>query len=154
MEDIKTMKASDVMTREVQTIRPGQSLREAARPMDELNGGILPVCDGRRLVGMITDRDITVRSTSAGQNPEKTQVQDVMTAEVHWCFEDDDTSDVARLMSDVQIRRIPVVDRNKHLVGIIALGDLATDETAVASEALQQISEPSRPDRSGSPAGR
>jgi CBS domain-containing protein len=123
--------------------------REAARLMDELNVGVLPVCDGERLLGIITDRDITVRATAAGRNPETVRVREIMTEDVRWCFEDEAVEDVAQMMGDVQIRRIPVVDRNKRLVGIVALGDLATDQATGTNEALRRISEPSEPDRTG-----
>jgi len=141
------MRVADVMTRDVRVVSPERSVREAAQMMDELNVGVLPVCDGRKLVGIITDRDVTVRATAAGQEPDRTPVRDVMTDDVRWCFEDDDTAEVARKMGDVQIRRIPVVDRDKNLVGIVSLGDLATDGDPHADEALKRISEPSDPDR-------
>lgn len=143
------MKVSEVMTRQVQVIGPDRSVREAARLMDELNVGVLPVCDGERLQGIITDRDITVRATAAGKNPDSVQVREIMTEDVRWCFEDEAVEDVAQMMGDVQIRRIPVVDRNKRLVGIVALGDLATDHASGTNEALRRISEPSEPDRTG-----
>ena len=92
-----------------------------------MNVGVLPVCDGRRLRGMVTDRDITVRATAAGLAPDTTRVRDIMSDNVWWCFDDDDVDHIVELMSDHQIRRLPVVDHDKHLVGIVALGDLATD---------------------------
>lgn len=144
------MKVSEVMTRGVQVIRPDQSAREAARLMDNFNVGVLPVCDGERLLGIITDRDITVRATAAGRDPDDTRVREIMTEDVRWCFEDEDVRDVATMMGDVQIRRIPVVDRSKRLVGIVALGDLATDRAEGTDEALRRISEPSEPDRTSS----
>ena len=142
------MRIADVMTREVKVIGPERSVREAARLMDDLNVGALPVCDGQRLVGMITDRDITVRATAVGEDPDRTQVTKIMSEDVRWCFEDDDVSEVVRTMGDVQIRRLPVVDREKRVVGIVALGDLATDRAEGTEEALRNISEPSEPDRS------
>src|SRR3712207_6897810 len=96
--------------------------------MDELNVGVLPVCDGRRLIGMVTDRDITVRSTAAGLAPDQSYVREVMTEDVTWCHESDDVDDVVEQMSRLQVRRIPVVDGGKRLVGIVALGDLARSE--------------------------
>lgn len=143
------MKISQIVTRDVRIIDPDRTVREAARLMDEMNVGSLPVCDGRRLKGMITDRDITVRSTAAGLSPDESYVRDVMTDNVWWCFEDDDVDHIVELMSAHQIRRLPVVDREKHLVGIVALGDLATDLEQDASRALHRISAPSEPDRSG-----
>jgi CBS domain-containing protein len=143
------MRIAEVMTRDVKVIGPERSVREAARLMDNLNVGSLPVCDGERLVGMITDRDITVRATAVGEDPDRTRVKEIMTDDVRWCFEDDDVSDVVRTMGDVQIRRLPVIDHEKRLVGIVALGDLATDRAEGTEEALRNISEPSEPDRSG-----
>src|SRR3712207_3374826 len=145
------MRIADVMTRDVRVVQPDRTVREAARLMDELNVGVLPVCDGRRLVGLVTDRDITVRSTAAGLAPDQSYVRDVMTDEVEWCFDTDDVDEVVEMMSRLQVRRIPVVDRSKRLVGIVALGDLATDSEQQASRALRRISTPSEPDRSGTP---
>ncbi len=145
------MKISEIMTRNVRVVAPDRTIQEAARLMDDMNVGVLPVCDGRRLKGMITDRDITVRATAAGLPPDTTRVRDVMSDNVWWCFDDDDVDHIVELMSDHQIRRLPVVDREKHLVGIVALGDLATDREDRASRALQRISTPSEPDRSGTP---
>jgi len=142
------MKIADVMTRHVRVIAPDRSIRDAARLMDEMNVGSLPVCDGRRLKGIITDRDITIRATAAGLVPDDTRVQDVMSDNIWWCFDDDDVDHIVELMSDHQIRRLPVVDHDKHLVGIVALGDLATDAEDSASRALHRISTPSEPDRS------
>ena len=142
------MRAADVMTRDVVTVRPDAMIREAARMMDDLNVGALPVCDGRRLVGIITDRDIVVRSTADGMRPDATPVQAVMTDEVCWCFEHDPVEKIEDAMMRRQIRRMPVVDQDKRLVGMIALGDLATDRAPGADDTLRRISEPSEPDRS------
>ena len=143
------MRASEVMTRDVVTVRPDAMIREAARMMDDLNVGALPVCDGRRLVGIITDRDIVVRSTADGMRPDATPVHAVMTGEVCWCFENDPIEKIEDAMARRQIRRMPVVDQGKRLVGMITLGDLATDRVPGADDALRRISEPSEPDRSG-----
>jgi CBS domain-containing protein len=143
------MKISEI--RNVRVVAPDRTIQEAARLMDDMNVGVLPVCDGRRLRGMITDRDITVRATAAGLPPDTTRVRDVMSDNVWWCFDDDDVDHIVELMSDHQIRRLPVVDHDKHLVGIVALGDLATDREDQASRALHRISTPSEPDRSGTP---
>ena len=148
------MQAGEVMTRDVVTVRPDAMIREAARMMDELNVGALPVCDGRRLVGIITDRDIVIRSTADGMRPDATPVHAVMTEEVCWCFEDDGVEKIEDVMAGRQIRRMPVVDRDKRLVGMITLGDLATDRAPGAGDALRRISEPSEPDRSGRVLGR
>jgi CBS domain-containing protein len=146
------MKIADVMTRDVRVIQPDRTVREAARLMDEMNVGVLPVCNGRRLIGMITDRDITVRSTAAGVPPDQHTVREIMTDDVEWCFDDDDVDEIVEIMSRRQIRRIPVVDRGKRLVGIVALGDLAEDSEEQAQHALRRISTPSEPDRSPSPS--
>jgi CBS domain-containing protein len=136
------MKVSEVMTRDVRLIEPTQSIREAARLMAELDAGIMPVREGDRLVGMITDRDIAVRAVAQGRGPD-TPIRDIMTDEVKYCYEDDDTDDVARNMADIQVRRLPVLTRDKRLVGIISLGDMAvTDEAGKAGEAVAGISQP------------
>lgn len=140
---------SDVMTRDVTSIAPRESVRRAAEMMDELNVGALPVCDGKRLVGMITDRDITVRATSAGETPDDTKVADVMTDQVQWCFDNQTVDEVMQKMSDTQIRRVPVVDHDtRELVGIVSLGDLATKHSAQVDRTLEEISSPAQPDRS------
>jgi CBS domain-containing protein len=151
---------SEVMTRDVMFVSPQESLQRAAQMMDDLNVGVLPVCDGERLVGMITDRDITVRSTSAGAAPENTHVEDAMSSDVRWCFEDQSLDEVMQQMGSVQIRRVPVVshDDAHRLVGIVALGDLATkprDEAAKqeVEQVVEKVSWPSEPDRSAQPQG-
>ena len=136
------MKVAEIMTRNVRVVSPDRTIQEAARLMDEMNVGVLPVCDGRRLRGMVTDRDITVRATAAGLAPDTTRVRDIMSDNVWWCFDDDDVNHIVQLMSDHQIRRLPVVDRDKHLVGIVALGDLALEEHEEVDEALRDISMP------------
>ena len=139
----------DIMTPDVQTISPQESVRRAAQLMDELNVGAIPVCDGDRLVGMITDRDITVRSTAAGQAPDQTCVADVMSTDVRTCFSNQQVDEVLGQMGDVQIRRVPVIDEQSHqLVGIVSLGDMATKHSAKVDATLDEISTPSEPDRS------
>ena len=118
------MRVAEVMTRDVRLIEPNQTIRDAARLMAEMDAGIMPVREGDRLVGMITDRDIAVRAVAQGRGPD-TPVREVMTDEVKYCFEDDDTDAVARNMAEIQVRRLPVLTRDKRLVGIISLGDLA-----------------------------
>jgi CBS domain-containing protein len=138
----------EVMTRDVQRISPEETVRRAAQLMDEYNVGSIPVCDGDKLVGMITDRDITVRSTAAGQAPEQTRVGDVMSTDVRTCYQNQTVDEVLGQMGDVQIRRVPVVDQDSHsLVGIVSLGDMATKHSAGIDRALEEISEPSEPDR-------
>jgi CBS domain-containing protein len=139
----------DVMTRDVQTISPTETVQRAAQLMDELNVGAIPVCDGQKLVGMITDRDITVRSVAAGQAPGATRVGDVMSTDVRTCFTDQTVDEVLGQMGDVQIRRVPVIDQQSHqMVGIVSLGDMATKHSAGIDHALDEISSPSEPDRS------
>ena len=140
---------ADVMTRDVQVISPQETVRRAAEMMDELNVGALPVCDGRKLVGMITDRDITVRASSVGESPERTRVEEVMTDEVRWCFSDQAVDEVMQQMGDTQIRRVPVIEHDSHqLIGIVSLGDLATKHSAQVDRTLEEISSPAKPDRS------
>jgi CBS domain-containing protein len=127
------MKVSDIMTRDVRIASPSQKLREAAAEMEKNDIGVLPVGDNDRLVGMITDRDIAVRGISHGLGPDAA-VRDVMSEEVRYCFEDEDIEDLAQSMADEQIRRLPVLNHDKRLVGIISLGDLALSQEAEAGE--------------------
>ncbi|SNS41913.1 CBS domain-containing protein [Noviherbaspirillum humi] len=139
---------ADIMTRDVMSISPQETVRRAAQLMDELNVGAIPVCDGAELIGMVTDRDITVRATSAGQSPDETRVQDVMSADVRWCYDDQPVDEVMNQMRDAQIRRIPVMDHEtRNLVGIVSLGDLATKHSAEVDHTLERISTPAQPDR-------
>lgn len=137
------MKVSDCMTRDVRVAAPNQSLREAAKLMAELDVGILPVGENDRLVGMVTDRDIAVRGIARGCGPDS-PVREVMTDTVKYCFADQSLEEVSRNMGDVQVRRLPVVDRQKRLVGIISLSDIANGEGAIeeAGEALRDIAQP------------
>jgi len=136
----------DVMTKDVETINPNDSLRDAAERMRTLNVGPLPVCEGDTLMGIITDRDIVVRAVSQGMDPNTTRVSEAMTDEVEYVYEDDDISTVVSKMKEAQVRRILVVNHDKKLVGIIALGDLAEEmNTQEAGQTLESISEPSQP---------
>ncbi len=140
----------DVMTRDVQSISPQETIQRAAQMMDELNVGSIPVLDGRKLVGMITDRDITVRATAAGQAPGSTRVGDVMSTDVRTCSPEQSVDEVLDQMGDVQIRRVPVVDQDSHdVVGIVSMGDMAAKHSAGVDHALEEISTPAEPDRSG-----
>ena len=134
-------KISEVMTTNVKVVRPDDTVENAARMMADLDVGAIPVCDGKRLQGMITDRDITIRATAEGRGGD-TPVSDVMTTDVVWCTEQDDTQEVLSRMGDAQIRRIPVVDQDRNLVGIVALGDLAVEDEENVDEALRDISMP------------
>jgi len=132
------------MTPGVEVIAPEASIYEAAEKMSHLDIGPLPVCDGDRLIGMLTDRDITVRAVAAGRDPLTTKVREVMTPDVVYGFDDQEVEDAARLMEHYQIRRLPVLNRRKQLVGMVALGDLAVHPAhqPVAAEVLAQVSEP------------
>ncbi len=137
-------KARDVMTREVVTVSPGDSVQRAAQLMKDADVGSVPVCDGQRLQGMVTDRDIAVRVVAAGLPVDRTQVSQAMTSGVFWCYEDDDVADVLDKMGDQQVRRIPVVDRDHKLTGIISLGDMAVQRSGdQVQDALEEISTPS-----------
>jgi CBS domain-containing protein len=143
----------DVMTSGVRTLGPRDTVVLAAQAMEELDVGAVPICDGERIVGMVTDRDIVVRGVAQGLVPGDTRLEDVMSAEVEWVFEDEGLAEVAAKMQQMQIRRLPVLDRDKHLVGILSLGDLAAKgDPEQAGEALADISEPARPTRSGQSA--
>jgi CBS domain-containing protein len=136
------MKVSDVMTTEVQLCAPDDTLKDAAEAMRALGVGLLPVADNERLLGMISDRDIAVRGVAMGRGPD-TRVGDVMSSEVLYCFEDQAIEEVAANMGDLQVRRLPVLNRQKRLVGIIALGDVArAAASGKAGEALNRISQP------------
>jgi CBS domain-containing protein len=139
------MQVSEMMTREAECTRPDATLAEVAERMKELDVGSLPVCEGDRLVGMVTDRDITIRSVSTGHDPRTHRVRDIMTPEVFYCFADQSVSEAAELMREKQVRRLPVLDRSKRLVGIVSLGDLAieTRDDEMVGKALESISEPS-----------
>jgi CBS domain-containing protein len=144
---------AEIMTRDVRAVAPHETIRRAAQMMDELNIGALPVCDGDQLVGMVTDRDITVRATSVGMTPDDSRVEQVMSSDVRTCFEDQTLDEVLQQMANVQVRRVPVVshDAQPRLVGIVALGDLAAraqiDQEQV-ERTVREISTPSEPDRS------
>jgi CBS domain-containing protein len=133
------MRVSDAMTRDVRVCHPRQSICDAARLMAELDCGILPVGEDDRLVGMITDRDIAIRAVAQHKSPDL-PVRDAMSREVKYCFEDQPVDQVARNMSDLRVRRLPVLDRDKRLVGILSLGDLATAEIRAATEAVSGVS--------------
>jgi CBS domain-containing protein len=135
------MLVKEAMSRNVKTVTPEQSIREAARLMLEIGAGALPVGENDRLIGMITDRDIAVRGVAEGFGP-AARVREVMSPEVKYCFEDEDIAHIARNMAQQQVRRLPVVNRRKRLVGILSLGDLATSaSTEQASAALSGISQ-------------
>ena len=136
------MKVGEVMTRDVVLIAPSDTICDAARKMAECDAGALPVGENDRLVGVITDRDIAIRAVAQGKAP-TTKVRDIMSEEVLYCYDDQDLEEVAQNMSEMKIRRLPVVNREKRLVGIISLGDLARNEDAgKTGETVSHICEP------------
>ncbi len=139
MEQVK-----DVMSRDVQVISPDSTIREAARKMRDGDFGMMPVGENDRMIGAITDRDIAVRAVAEGKGPD-TRVRDVMSDDIIWTYEDNSVEEAAELMSEHQIRRLPVVNRDKRLVGIVALGDFAVEASDIepAAEALTEISQSS-----------
>jgi len=145
------MTLRDVMTPKVEVVHPDATLQEAAQKMKALDVGTIPVCDGDRLVGIVTDRDMAIRAIADGRDPNTTQVRSVMTPDVVYCFEDQDVAEAARRMQERQIRRLLVLNREKRLVGIVSLGDLASQaerqggerEEELAEETLEAVSEPS-----------
>jgi CBS domain-containing protein len=140
MED--DMRVSEVMSREVRIASPNQSIAEVAQIMAEIDVGSLPVGEDDRLIGMITDRDIALRGVGRHCQPD-TKVDQVMTRDLKYCFEDEDLGHVAKNMGDIQVRRLPVLDRKKKLVGIVTLADIAQDgQPRHAAEALRKVSEP------------
>lgn len=143
-----TRTIADVMTRGAHTLKPDDSVILAAQTMDELDVGALPVCDGDRLVGLVTDRDIVLRAVAKNRLNDSIRLKDVMSHEVLWCYEDEPVDDVLDDMVQRQIRRLPVMDRDKKLVGIVSLGDVAakTQNSGVAG-ALGEISLPAAPAR-------
>jgi CBS domain-containing protein len=138
------MKLKDILTRDPHVIGPNAMICEAASMMKEYDVGMLPVCDGKRLVGSLTDRDLAIRAVAEGADPLSTPVKEVMTPDVCWCFEDQDLEDAAKVMEEKQIRRLAIVNRGKRLVGIISLGDLAlrADNEHLTEEVLECVSEP------------
>jgi CBS domain-containing protein len=140
------MQVRDIMTHRVSSISPDSSLRKAAQMMQSFEIGALPVCrsDDTRPIGLITDRDITVRAVAEGRDPEVARVEDVMTPELVYCYDNEEIENAVKLMESRQIRRLPVMNQKDELVGILTLGDLATRQTdlRISGEALQQVSQP------------
>ena len=132
------MNVKDCMTRHVRVIGPDQTLAEAARAMAESDVGALPVANSERLLGMITDRDIAIRGIGAGKGPDA-KISEAMSGQVMYCYEDDDIDNVLQNMGDIQVRRLPVVNEDKRLVGIVSLSDLADASEEQAGETLCQI---------------
>jgi CBS-domain-containing membrane protein len=140
-QELPMAKIQDIMTRSVAVVQIDETLQTAAQRMRDLNIGALPVCDGDALVGMVTDRDVTVRGVASGMPPQDSRVSEVMTGEVRWCNETDSVEDVMDQMGDAQVRRLAVFDQHRKIVGIVALGDLATRQSVPTDAALREISE-------------
>lgn len=140
------MKLKEIMTKDVATLHADDTVLEAAHLMKQYNIGSVPVCNGEEVIGIITDRDIAVRSVAEGENFKNQKVRDIMTSNPVMVNQEMDIHDAARIMSERQIRRLPVVDK-KNIVGIVSLGDIAVENNLQdnAGEALSNISEPSTP---------
>ena len=137
----------DIMTRGAEIVSPDSPIQDAARIMKDIDVGAVPVCNGDRIVGMVTDRDIAVRAVAEGKHD--CRVQDVMSEGLTWCYEDDEVAAAAAKMKEKQIRRLPVMSADKRLVGMLSLGDLAVEgnNDNRSGEVLEKISEPSQPQR-------
>jgi len=136
------MRVSEAMTRDVKLATPGQTIREVAKTMAEIDAGAMPVGENDRLIGMITDRDIAIRAVAQGKGPD-TPVREVMSEHIHYCYDDEDIDEVAQNMGDIRVRRLPVVNREKRLVGIISLGDVARSEGGeTVGDAVVGVSQP------------
>ena len=138
------MQLKEFINYRVEVVHPNDTLQHAASKMKDLDVGSMPVCEGQHLVGILTDRDITIRATANGQDPTKTMVREVMTPDVFYCFETQDVEEAAKIMTENQIRRLFVLNEEEELVGITSLGELATvtGDRAMAGATLQRISEP------------
>lgn len=143
------MKLKDIMTPNPECVSPDDSLQDAARKMRNLDVGPLPVCDNDRLAGMITDRDIVIAAVAEGRNPQTTKVREAMSSGIVFCFEDQDVEEAARTMQERQVRRLVVLNRDNRMVGIVSLGDLATEtgDREKSGAVLQDVSEPAQPRR-------
>lgn len=138
------MRINEIMSRDVEVARPQDTIQTVARKMRDVDTGVIPVCDGDRVQGMITDRDIVLRAVSEARSFE-TPVAEVMTSDVEYCYEDDDIAQAADKMAELQVRRLVVLDHDKRLVGIVSLGDIAQQgKDKTTGQALEEISEPNR----------
>jgi CBS domain-containing protein len=135
------MPIRDLMTKPVKVVRPDETIRNAARKMGDAGIGFIPVCSGDRLVGVITDRDLAVRAVAEALDANQTRVEELMTDEIVYCFDDDDVATTAAMMKQKKIRRILIVDRQKRLVGVVSIGDLAREAREESTEVLEEISE-------------
>ena len=136
------MKVNQCMTSDVRIIAPTDTIERAAQIMGQIDAGVLPVGEGDRLIGMITDRDIAIRGVGEGAGPDA-KVRDVMSQEVMYCYDDEETGEVLDNMAAIQVRRLPVVNHDKRLVGIVSLGDIAKAEQSESGKALGEIAQPS-----------
>lgn len=143
------MQLYEIMTANPEIIQPDSGLREAARLMRDLDVGAIPVCDGDRLRGMVTDRDIVVRAIAEGRDPKATPVEEVMTSGIIYCFEDQNEEEAAAVMEQHQLRRLPILNRDKRLTGIVSIGDLSVKarRDRLSGDTLEGVSQPARPNR-------
>ena len=137
------MRISEIMTRDPELIEPTSSIRDAARRMKNEDIGALPIGENDRLIGMVTDRDIAIRAVAEDRDPSSTTVRDVMSEKIYYCFEDDDIEDAARCMAENRVRRLPILNRDKRLTGIVSLADIAQTGEECEKTALEGVSEPS-----------
>ena len=137
------MKVSEIMSRNVECISGDTSIKDAAETMRSVDVGFLPVCEGDHVIGILTDRDITIRHVADGQNPYRVKVREIMTPDALYCFEDQDIEEVGRFMQEHEVRRVLIFDRARQLVGVVSLGDIskASGEQTLAGETLKEIAE-------------
>lgn len=136
------MKVDQVMTKDVQIASPEDTLQEVAKLMERDDFGMMPVGENDRLVGMLSDRDITIRAVARGLRPDQCKVREIMSSDIKYVYDDEAVEDAANSMSKLQLRRLPVLNRDKRLVGIVSLGDLSLKKLRVAGQALNSISRP------------
>lgn len=143
------MELREIMTTNVEVVGASESLEHAAIKMRDLDVGLIPVCDGEKLRGVLTDRDITIRATANGRDPKKTKVADVMSGDIAYCLEDQEIDEAVVLMEARQLRRLPILNREKNLVGIVSLGDIAIHlgDRDLTGESLEEISKPTESKR-------
>ncbi|MGE5073643.1 MAG: CBS domain-containing protein [Anaerolineae bacterium] len=136
-------KLRDIMSRDVEVVHPDDTLQEAAMKMKARDVGFLPVCDGAKLVGAVSDRDITIHAVAEGKDPKKTKIKDLGKSTVAWCYDDQSPDDAAKMMKDKQVRRVMVIDREmKQLVGVVSVGDLATKDSSKTSGSVMEKTGP------------
>ncbi len=142
------MKVKEIMTENPKVIQPGTSIKEAAGIMRDLDVGVLPIADGDNMSGILTDRDIVIRAVAEGKDPGEVKAGEIASGDITWCYEDEDVEEVSGKMKKDKIRRLPVVNREDKLVGIVSLGDLAVEGSEeMAGETLEEVSTPNRPER-------